>query len=56
MVAVDGVNFYLERKWKDFHLSALKDLEVLSLGFRSLFIVEKRALVLMDPECMRCEK
>lgn len=33
----------------------VKDFEVLSLGLRSLFILEKRDLELVEPECMRCE-
>lgn len=40
---------------KELHFLTVKELEVLSLGLRSLFIVEKRALGLLEPECMRCE-
>lgn len=33
----------------------MKELEMLSVGLRSLFIVEKRALGLNEPEWMRFE-
>ena len=45
--------------WKyernDWHFSVVKDEEVLSWGLRSEFIVENRALGLLEPEWMRWE-
>ncbi len=35
---------------KELHLFTLKELEVLPLDLRSLFMVEKRALGLLEPE------
>ena len=35
---------------KELHLSEVNELEVLSLGLRSLFTVENRVLGLVEPE------
>lgn len=40
---------------KELHLSTVNDLERLSAGLRSLFIVENKVLGLPEPECMRSE-
>lgn len=43
-VAVNGVNSFILYEMKELQLSTVKDLKVGSLGLRSLFIVEERAL------------
>ena len=45
--------FVWKNERKELHLSVVNELEVLSLGLRSLFTVENRALGLVEPECMR---
>lgn len=38
---------------KELHLLSVKVVDELSAGWRSLLIVEKRVLGLLEPECMR---
>ena len=45
--------FVWKNERKELHLSVVNELEILSLGLRSLLTVEKRALGLVEPECMR---
>lgn len=48
------VSFFVwKNERKELHLLTVKDLGVLSLALRRLFIVEKRALGLVEPEYMR---
>lgn len=44
-----------KKNWKLLHLVMVNDEEVLSFGFRSVLIVEKRDLGLLEPEWMSCE-
>ena len=45
--------FVWKNERKELHLTVVNELEVLSLGLRSVFIVENRALGLVELECMR---
>ena len=49
---MDGLIFVWKSERKELHLLVVKELEVTSVGLRSLFMVEKRVFGLVGPEWM----